>query len=746
MAVSGTKPNPTFFRQGLLILLPVGVLAALGFLSLRSDKVLARHEAVQRAQAIADDLVPKLWTELIGTNDQPNEAQFAFETDSNGELLFPPAYTPTPAPAILDPAELNTDQSRLWFRAQKVEMDAGNPATAAQAYREFADSNPPADFAAAALYSLGLLLAGVGDPQAAAGAFRAVVEKYPGAAGESGLPLEPLARIKLLELNAAASATEQITAINELGSNAVYRPTLLSSEILRRLSVYAATLQAHEAVAKWQRLWDDQEWSRELFSATQSPKAMGNHVGSTANVGPIDAPMKELFWFTTPVGRRSVFTNGAPILFSVVESRPGLFPDLETEDRNWLAMRLNGSSTSQWFVCRSESEVGLRLTRAVDETKQIPEYFGVGLEVAGKRLTWPAPDLRIWGYAEYMSKGGGGLKKEYSQELSTNMLASASKPGAAGRLKVSIYLTSPDALFAREHVRSLWLAALVGGAALAAGVGFFSAYRAFHRQLRLNELKSNFVSSVSHELRAPIASVRLMAESLERGKVSDSPKQQEYFRFIVQECGRLSSLIENVLDFSRIEQGRKQYEFEPTDLVALAQQTVQLMQTYAAERQVLLKLDIADSQVSNLNSQIVLDGKGIQQALINLIDNAIKHSPNGGTVTIGLEHRPGAPPGSGTNLESRAPGNGNAVRAAVLLWVEDHGEGIAPAEHEKIFERFYRSGSELRRETQGVGIGLSIVKHIVESHGGRGLVRSEVGRGSTFTIELPIAADGKQPS
>ena len=165
-----------------------------------------------------------------------------------------------------------------------------------------------------------------------------------------------------------------------------------------------------------------------------------------------------------------------------------------------------------------------------------------------------------------------------------------------------------------------------------------------NRQLRLNDLKSNFVSSVSHELRSPIASVRLMAESLERGKVPEAPKQQEYFRFIVQECRRLSSLIENVLDFSRIEQGRKQYDFEPTDLVALTQQTVKLMETYASERGVnlQLQLDTASDQLPTIThqlstSQLLADGKALQQALVNLIDNALKHSPKGDIVTVGLE-------------------------------------------------------------------------------------------------------------
>ena len=308
------------------------------------------------------------------------------------------------------------------------------------------------------------------------------------------------------------------------------------------------------------------------------------------------------------------------------------------------------------------------------------------------------------------------------------------------------------------------MAGLVAASAFAALIGVLASWFAFQRQLRLIELKSNFVSSVSHELRSPIASVRLMAESLERGKVPEAPKQHEYFRFIVQETRRLSALIENVLDFSRIEEGRKQYDFEPTDLVALTQQTVKLMETYAAERGVKLQLQLdpappsATHQLSTINYQLpnyplpdyqlVADGKALQQALVNLIDNALKHSPKGDTVTVGLEVQS---PKSEIGSQTSKPTNTHHVSRFTFhpshlhLWVEDHGEGIPPSEQEKIFERFYRRGSELRRQTQGVGIGLSIVKHIVEAHGGKVRVRSAVGQGSRFTIELPLSPISAKP-
>jgi len=333
-------------------------------------------------------------------------------------------------------------------------------------------------------------------------------------------------------------------------------------------------------------------------------------------------------------------------------------------------------------------------------------------------------------------------------------------PEAAG-FELKFLLTSRSEMLSSERHRARLFGLLILGAVGAALIGFVSARRAFRTQLQLSDAKSNFVSSVSHELRAPIASVRLMAESLERGKVQESQKQNQYFQFIVQECRRLSSLIENVLDFSRIEQGRKQYEFEPTDLAALVHETVKLMEPYAAEKGVVLearsapesahtgsagvppaspniqgipntesgdreKPDARKSYIVNRKSldprpstlELELDGRAIQQALVNLIDNAIKHSPKGSLVKVEFEW------------------NEQCVR----LWVEDEGPGIPLEEHEKIFERFYRLGSELRRETQGVGIGLSIVKHIVEAHGGRVTVRSNSGHGTRFTIELPATS------
>jgi signal transduction histidine kinase len=337
-------------------------------------------------------------------------------------------------------------------------------------------------------------------------------------------------------------------------------------------------------------------------------------------------------------------------------------------------------------------------------------------------------------------------------ELESNRgeeLARATRPGtpAQSGTELSVLLTAPELLYAQQRARTRWFGALIGFSGLAMLCGLVAAWRAFQRQRELNEMKSNFVSSVSHELRAPIASVRLMAEELNEVAGADPEKSRSYHSFIVQECRRLSALLENVLDFSRHEQGRKEYQFEPTDLSALVQATTHLMRSYSSDKQIEIVAWIQESP-----TEIEADGRALQQALVNLIDNAIKHSPPASTITVGLDVVAASDPDSGAARARFASRFGRSLRraanpaeaATVRLWVEDQGEGTPPGEHERIFERFYRSGSEMRRQTQGVGLGLAIVKHIAEAHHGRVTVRSAVGQGSRFTIELPVSTHFKR--
>ena len=178
----------------------------------------------------------------------------------------------------------------------------------------------------------------------------------------------------------------------------------------------------------------------------------------------------------------------------------------------------------------------------------VPNYLGVECRVADRALTL--------GHGERLAVA--------------NLAGSRTRPSA----EVSVRLIDPGFLYAQQRARSYWFGSLIVLTSLTMLIGLLAAHRAFLRQRELSEMKTNFVSSVSHhELRSPIASVRLMAEELNDMPASDLDKSRSYHGFIVQECRRLSALIENVLDFSRHEQGRKQYQFEPTDLSALIRAT-----------------------------------------------------------------------------------------------------------------------------------------------------------------------------
>ena len=223
-------------------------------------------------------------------------------------------------------------------------------------------------------------------------------------------------------------------------------------------------------------------------------------------------------------------------------------------------------------------------------------------------------------------------------------------------------------------------------------------------------MKSQFVASVSHELRAPVASIRLMADALEAEKVS-AETAKDFHRLIAREGARLSTLVGNVLDHARIEQGRRIWKMEPCDLADLTTGTLQVMEPLAQEKNIKLGSHLSPVEAS-------VDAGAMQQALVNLLDNAIKFSPPGSTVETSLSMDDGF----------------------WKLSVRDQGPGIPPEEQGRVFERFYRLGDELRRETQGTGIGLSLVKSIAEAHGGTVRLQSGAGKGSTFTLRIPTSS------
>ncbi|MGZ4961305.1 MAG: sensor histidine kinase [Limisphaerales bacterium] len=650
----------------------MALLVAVGVYSLRQDKALAEAEAKERAQSYADDLERHISSVLSGRVANAfadvsirNDITPMFLISTNGALIYPRSET---APNAIDiPTEaLNTEQRRLWEAAISAEFGT-NHTTAVNAYRQFLKSDPPYHHDVRARYSLAILL---GHSDEAEQLLTTV--KKTTAVSETGLPMALLAKIKLTELafnSTNLSRDKQISALIRLCEEAVEHRTILTGAILELAQHLAPKISN---IKQLTRRIDNERLAEELYDTS----------------------------------RRAFVGDARPVIVDLDE------PYLLLPQPQGAEVRV---------ACYTLFDIKQDVDGILSSAASSPEYFGFTVEFGGRELT--SLNAKPWRERSYFSPRSPGmvLKKEYLATTNgvARVLANARGSGATETLSVNVLLTNREALFKRQQARRNWFGTLIFISAVVAGSGLWRSWRTFHRQQQLNEMKSNFVSSVSHELRAPIASVRLLAEALDRGAVSEQPKQKEYFRFIVQECRRLTGLIENVLDFSRIEQGRKNYLFEETDLNALVEQTVKLMQPAAAERGVQLEI----SQPSTTNQQLTCDGLAVQQALVNLIDNAIKHSPPGESIEVELNEV--------RRLNSE-------MRNSIAVSVTDHGAGIPAEDHDKIFERFYRRGSELRRETQGIGIGLTIVKHVAEAHGGRVLVESTVGKGSKFTIELPL--------
>jgi len=308
------------------------------------------------------------------------------------------------------------------------------------------------------------------------------------------------------------------------------------------------------------------------------------------------------------------------------------------------------------------------------------------------------------------SAGWDGGKPEVERSLE----------GAFGGLTLAIKMRGTTLAALEQHfVRTSFL--ILGAISLLLTGGIVLTHRNISREMALARLKSDFVSNVSHELRTPLSLIRLYAETLEMGRLSSPEKYQEYYCIIRKESERLTALINNILDFSRIEAGRKEYDFRETDMRELVRNTLESYRYQIEQNGFAFEEKIAEDV-----PPVKVDRESMARSLLNLVNNALKYSQDQKYIGVSLFRDNGS----------------------VKLEVVDHGIGIPQSEQQKIFEKFYRVGDPLVHNTKGSGLGLSLVRHIVLAHGGEVSVDSAPGRGSKFTIRLPLdtAVGAKNPA
>jgi two-component system phosphate regulon sensor histidine kinase PhoR len=279
--------------------------------------------------------------------------------------------------------------------------------------------------------------------------------------------------------------------------------------------------------------------------------------------------------------------------------------------------------------------------------------------------------------------------------------------------RLQVALTSAEELGRRVERRRLLEMLMVGFSCVVVLVGMAVVLVAADRERRLSELKSDFVANVSHELKTPLALVRMFTELLLSGRVATDEKRREYLQIITNESERLTALIENVLDFAKFERGKSAFDVHEGDVGPVVARAVDIYR-YRAERE---GMEVETAIAPDL-PPAKFDQKAVELVVMNLLDNAFKYAKAGKTVKV----------------EVCAHGSDLQIR------VSDNGPGIAPEDRRRIFDRFVRGKTGLEKQVRGSGIGLALVKHIAQSHGGDAWVESTVGRGSTFIVTVPAAS------
>lgn len=279
------------------------------------------------------------------------------------------------------------------------------------------------------------------------------------------------------------------------------------------------------------------------------------------------------------------------------------------------------------------------------------------------------------------------------------------------RWEVAAYLTDPEVIADRARARTLAVWLLVGILAVSIVTGGIVVSRMLGAEFRLAEQKTTFVANVSHELKTPLTSIRLLSEMLRDGKQKDEEKQRQYLDIVVAETERLTRLINNVLDFSRLHRGGRQYALRPVDLVPLLREFVEAQ---------MVRLTHAGFTVESAfepgEAWTMVDAEAVKQALLNLISNAEKYSPDEKWIRVGLR------------LEGRL----------AVVSVADHGVGIRPRDAGHVFEEFYRADDSLTASVGGTGLGLTLSRRLVEDQGGTILYTPNDPKGSVFEVRLPI--------
>jgi len=601
-----------------------------------------------------------------------------FWVNKNSEVIFP-AGEPL---FLLESKELGKaaqslpllEADSLFQRAEAYEFEQKDYTQAIDSYRKLMETAPDKSSRALLMNRIGRCYVKSGQSLKAVDVYRTIASQYPDEFSADGIPLGIIAHYQIGNIYAGKKKKkEEVAAFLDLYDDLLHaRWPLTKSQFHFYLDKAKEGIEADlgkmgaDEIVDFKTRWEKlKELEREQLLRMRQREDLVKEVIPLIAFRKLEVDDKDRKFvrLSASVGKGTYLVSYARI---DPDALLGLSIDLEV-----LAQK-NISQILERIPLRSDWQV------------QIGDEFGN--MVAGNDIedqSQPAPRLT------------------YSEDFEENFPP----------WKINVYLKNPGSAEKQFNFRRNIYILTVAVVMAALLFGGFFAIRSTAKELELAKLKSEFVSTVSHEFRTPLTSIRYLADLLRRGRVRGEERRQEYFESISSEGERLSRLIENILDFSKIEAGMKEYQFEKTDIAALVKNVASRFKKHTKGKECTLKTEISDQLPA-----IFADEEAVSRALDNLLDNAIKYS------------------GKRSKIFLRAWSS----EKNVFLEVEDNGVGISKEDQKQVFKKFYRSGRLEERMVRGSGIGLTIVEHIVRAHGGEVLLESAIGRGTKVTIKLPV--------
>ncbi len=613
---------------------------------------------------------------------QPLIARY-FLLSAPGRILYPPGLASEGiAPPELTGAALRAPEhgpfARLVARGEELEYGTGDLKAAITAYREILSQVETPRLRAMAESYVGRAQLKEGDRTGALVTFRGLIERYPDVRDLNRMYLRFLAQYQIaVALEGLGRYSEALDALLELNRDLLTRSDAITTT---QYSYYADLIQA---------------LLPQLLNASGVP-GRDRYVQS--------------FGALAEQSKKRISEKYFIYLL-----------DAELSEMSFRQKRF--SPRTRYMTARAEGVPFLLAYRALPDAQ---EAYSTGILAAQidlaqlqAQLFAAMRDLHVDSEGAMAILGAGGNVVIGAEAATGTFMAAQDLAPPFDSWQVAIYLGDVPTAMKRLDLRRtvwLWLIALMLLSILVGGYIFILRTR---RQAYLSRAQTTFVSNVTHELRTPLASIRMFTELLElqagppRSGTQARPSgtTAQYLGIIRQECDRLNRLIERVLDFSRMERNVREYRFEPQDLGRVVTTAVESFRPYAEARGFLLQLSIEEPL-----SPVRLDLDAISQVILNLLSNAVQYSTDKKEIRVRV-----------------ARGGAN-----VVIDVSDRGVGIDPADLRRVFDKFYSTWRRMDDRTQGgLGLGLTLSREIVRAHGGEITVRSEVGRGSTLTVTLP---------